>query len=92
MLHKPDVTGTLARYVVATRWEDIPREVRHQAKRSLVNLFAVALAGCRTEPVEIALGLAARIFGRPAGDRDRAQPADRRALGRVPQCGRGQCP
>ena len=22
MLHKPDVTGTLARYVVATRWED----------------------------------------------------------------------
>ena len=55
MLHKPDVTGTLARYVAATRWEDIPREVRHQAKRSLVNLFAVALAGCRTEPVEIAL-------------------------------------
>jgi len=55
MLHKPDVTGTLARYVVATRWQDIPQEVRHQAKRSLVNLFAVALAGCRTEPVEIAL-------------------------------------
>ena len=35
---------------------DIPREVRHQAKRSFINLFAVALAGCRTEPVEIALG------------------------------------
>ena len=56
MLHKPDVTGTLARYVAATRWEDIPQEVRHQAKRSFINLFAVALAGCRTEPVEIALG------------------------------------
>src|SRR6201999_2671824 len=54
MLHKPDVTATLARYVAATRWDDIPRDVRHQAKRSLVNLFAVALAGCRTEPVEIA--------------------------------------
>ena len=55
MLHKPDVTATLARYVAATRWEDIPREVRHQAKRSFINLFAVALAGCRAEPVEIAL-------------------------------------
>ena len=55
MLHKPDVTATLARYVAATRWEDIPQAVRHQAKRSLVNLFAVALAGCRTGPVEIAL-------------------------------------
>ncbi len=30
-------------------------DVRHQAKRSFINLFAVALAGCRTEPVEIAL-------------------------------------
>jgi 2-methylcitrate dehydratase PrpD len=55
MLHKPDVTATLARYVATSRWEDIPREVRHQAKRSFVNLFAVALAGCRTSPVEIAL-------------------------------------
>ncbi|HEY2248928.1 MAG TPA: MmgE/PrpD family protein [Bradyrhizobium sp.] len=56
MLHKPDVTATLARYVAATRWQDIPQEVPHQAKRSFINLFAVALAGCRTEPVEIALG------------------------------------
>lgn len=63
MLHKPDVTGTLARYVAATRWEDIPQEVRHQAKRSFMNLFAVALAGCRTEPVEIALGSLAEFSG-----------------------------
>jgi 2-methylcitrate dehydratase PrpD len=55
MLHKPDVTGMLARYVAATRWEDVPPEVRHQAKRSFINLFAVALAGCRAGPVEIAL-------------------------------------
>jgi 2-methylcitrate dehydratase PrpD len=63
MLHKPDVTATLARYVAATRWEDIPQEVRHQAKRSFINLFAVALAGCRTEPVEIALRLLAEFSG-----------------------------
>jgi 2-methylcitrate dehydratase PrpD len=29
--------------------------VRHQAKRSLMNLFAVTLAGCRSRPVETAL-------------------------------------
>jgi len=55
MLQQVDVTKRLAHYVAATRWEDVPPDVRHQAKRSLVNLFAVALAGCRTDPVEIAL-------------------------------------
>ena len=49
------VTQRLARFVAATRWDDIPSTVRHQAKRSLINFFAVALAGCRTGPVEIAL-------------------------------------
>jgi 2-methylcitrate dehydratase PrpD len=55
MLQKSGVTESLARFVVATRWEDIPLPVRHQAKRSFINFFAVALAGCRTSPVEIAL-------------------------------------
>jgi 2-methylcitrate dehydratase PrpD len=55
MLHRPDVTQSLAHLVVATQWDDIPQPVRHQAKRSFMNFFAVALAGCRTSPVEIAL-------------------------------------
>lgn len=55
MLHKPGVTQSLAHLVVTTRWEDIPDAVRRQAKRSFMNFFAVALAGCRTDPVEIAL-------------------------------------
>jgi 2-methylcitrate dehydratase PrpD len=63
MLHKPGVTQTLARYLVTTRWEDIPSPVRHQAKRSLMNFFAVALAGCRTGPVEIALRSLAEFSG-----------------------------
>jgi 2-methylcitrate dehydratase PrpD len=63
MLHRPDVTQSLARYLVATRWEDIPSPVRHQAKRSLMNFFAVALAGCRTGPVEIALRSLAEFSG-----------------------------
>ena len=55
MLHKVGVTHSLAHLVVTTRWEDIPDPVRHQAKRSFMNFFAVALAGCRTDPIEIAL-------------------------------------
>jgi hypothetical protein len=42
-------------WVTPTTWEKVPQPVRYQAKRSFMNLFAVALAGCRTEPVEIAL-------------------------------------
>jgi 2-methylcitrate dehydratase PrpD len=55
MLHKPGVTESLARHIVATQWDEIPSQVRHQAKRSLVNFFAVTLAGCRSRPVETAL-------------------------------------
>ena len=55
MLHKPGATESLARHVAATRWDDIPSKVRHQAKRSLINFFAVTLAGCRSRPIEIAL-------------------------------------
>jgi 2-methylcitrate dehydratase PrpD len=63
MLQTSGVTQRLARFVVETRWEDIPQPVRHQAKRSLMNFFAVALAGCRTAPVEIALRSLAEFAG-----------------------------
>jgi 2-methylcitrate dehydratase PrpD len=63
MLHKPDVTQGLARFIVTTRWDDIPAPVQHQAKRSFLNFFAVALAGCRTGPVEIALRSLAEFSG-----------------------------
>src|SRR5579871_2917927 len=63
MLQQVDVTRRLAHYVAITRWEDVPAKVRHQAKRSLINLFAVALAGCRTEPVEIALASLTEFSG-----------------------------
>ena len=63
MLHKPGVTQSLARHIIVTQWNDIPLPVRHQAKRSFMNFFAVALAGCRTEPVEIALRTLAEFSG-----------------------------
>ena len=68
MLPRPGVTQTLARFVVDTRWETIPDPARHEAKRALLNFFAVAIAGCRTEPVELALQIAGRILRRQAGD------------------------
>src|SRR5215813_8950886 len=55
MSDTPDITRKLAHYIFATRWQDVPENVRHQAKRSFMNLFAVALAGCRTDPVEMSL-------------------------------------
>jgi 2-methylcitrate dehydratase PrpD len=72
MLPRPGITQNLARFVVETKWEDIPERARHEAKRALLNFFAVAIAGCRTEPVELALrtlaefssGKQAAIIGR----------------------------
>ena len=63
MLPRPGVTQNLARFVVETSWEDIPEQARHEAKRALLNFFAVAIAGCRTEPVELALKTLAEFSG-----------------------------
>jgi 2-methylcitrate dehydratase PrpD len=46
------VTGPLADFVARTRWEDLPQAVRHEAKRSLLNYFGVALAGSRDPVVD----------------------------------------
>src|SRR5260221_9799974 len=63
MIPRPGVTQTLARFVVDTTWENIPEPARHEAKRALLNFFAVAIAGCRTEPVELALKSLAEFSG-----------------------------
>jgi len=63
MLHNPGVTERLARLVTDTRWSDLPDQVSHQAKRSLMNFFAVALTGCRSETFEIALASLATFSG-----------------------------
>jgi 2-methylcitrate dehydratase PrpD len=63
MLPRPGVTRNLARFIVETKWEDIPEQACHEAKRALLNFFAVAIAGCRTEPVELALKTLAEFSG-----------------------------
>ena len=63
MLHNPGVTEVLAKFVVDTRWDDLPPQVTHQAKRSLMNFFAVALTGCRDPTFETALASLAMFSG-----------------------------
>jgi 2-methylcitrate dehydratase PrpD len=65
MFPRQGVTQDLARFVVETTWQDLPERARHEAKRALLNFFAVAIAGCRTEPVELAL----RTLGEFSGGR-----------------------
>jgi len=73
MTDDPSLTRVLAEFVNRTRWEDLPLAVRHEAKRSLVNYFAVALAGCADPAIEKAVSVYGRfsagadsgLIGRP---------------------------
>jgi 2-methylcitrate dehydratase PrpD len=38
-------TKTLASYIVSNRWEDIPADVRHEAKRAIINVVGCAIGG-----------------------------------------------
>jgi 2-methylcitrate dehydratase PrpD len=63
VLQQPGVTETLAKFVVDTRYDDLPPQAIHQAKRSLMNFFAAALTGCRHPTVETALATLALFSG-----------------------------
>ncbi len=57
------VTETLAEFLVASRWTDIPAAVRHEGARSLLNFVGGALGGCRDEAVSLAATVLAPFFG-----------------------------
>jgi 2-methylcitrate dehydratase PrpD len=71
-MQSPGLTRQLAEFVQRTAWEDIPAVVRHEAKRALLNYFAVSLAGSGDPDVSKALrvferfrsGQQARLIGR----------------------------
>lgn len=46
------VSQTLSEFVAGSRWEDIPADVRHATKRSLLNFFGTALEGTHDSAVE----------------------------------------
>jgi 2-methylcitrate dehydratase PrpD len=50
-----DVTRTLARYVLHSRPDDLPANVRSEARRTLVNWVGCAVGGSRHETLDIAV-------------------------------------
>lgn len=53
----------LAKFAAELRVEEIPGAVLHEAKRSLINVFATALAGCREEAIDIAVHTLSGLSG-----------------------------
>ena len=45
------LTHNLAKFIVSTRFEDIPDAVRHEAKRTLLNWVGCAVGACRQDTV-----------------------------------------
>lgn len=60
---RPSAGARLAGFLAACRWEDLDDAVRHEAKRSLLNYFAVALAGCRQPAADKAIATLASYSG-----------------------------
>lgn len=72
-----EVTRALARYIVESRYENIPRKVRHEAARALFNWTGCAIGGSRHEAVERALAALSEFSGPPqAGVLGRSERLD----------------
>jgi 2-methylcitrate dehydratase PrpD len=97
MPHNTDVTQRLAQFVAETKWDALKPPVAHEAKRALLNFFAVALTGCREPAIETVLrSLTAFSGGRQAaviGRRERAARSARRfSTPQVPMCSTSATP
>jgi 2-methylcitrate dehydratase PrpD len=72
-----EVTRILARYLVNSRWADIPERVRHEAARALLNFMGCALGAARHGTVERALATVREFAGPPqAGVLGRSERLD----------------
>jgi 2-methylcitrate dehydratase PrpD len=60
-----EITRTLARYVVESRYEDIPDAVRHEAARALLNWCGCAIGSSRHETIENTLAALSVFSGPP---------------------------
>lgn len=71
------VTCTLARYLVGSRYADIPAAVRHEAARALLNWAGCAIGSSRHATVECALAALSEFSGPPqAGILGRSERLD----------------
>jgi 2-methylcitrate dehydratase PrpD len=57
-------TKELASYVVGSRNEDLPGDVRHKARRAILNCLGCAIGGSREPAVEILIGAPFAVLGR----------------------------
>ncbi len=60
-----DVTRSIARYVVAGRYESLPEAVRKEAQRTLLNWMGCAIGGSRHETLDAAISALAPFSGPP---------------------------
>ncbi len=67
------VTKQVAAFAANTTWSDIPEAVRHEAKRSLLNYFATAIAGSSEAAVDKSLAVLSQFSG-PAACRIISRP------------------
>jgi len=58
-------TKILASYVTDTRLEDIPQDVRHEARRAIVNFMGCAVGGSAHPAVDIAIRTLGPFAGKP---------------------------
>jgi len=59
------LSAQLAAFVGDTLWERVPGDIRHEVKRSILNYFAVALAGCNDPTLDRAVRTYARFCAGP---------------------------
>jgi 2-methylcitrate dehydratase PrpD len=65
MTKQTEVTKVLARYVVESNYEDIPHDVRHEARRALLNWIGCAIGTAHHETIRSALAALAPFAGAP---------------------------
>jgi 2-methylcitrate dehydratase PrpD len=62
-MDKVGLSRDLADFLVTCRSEDIPIEVRHEAKRSILNYFGTALGGCHDTVVDRSIKMLSPFAG-----------------------------
>jgi 2-methylcitrate dehydratase PrpD len=58
-----DLTRRLARFIVSSRFEDLPEPVRHEARRTLLNWVGCAIGGSAHRTVANAIAALSPFFG-----------------------------
>src|SRR5580704_6980653 len=64
MTTQSGTTRQLAEFIAASRWQDIPPQVRREGVRGLLNYVGCALGGCGDEAVGLAIRVLGPTFGR----------------------------